>query len=959
MNHANLPLVVRSLLALVVASWAVPPARAEPAEVKRVVRTFDFEERRLGNVEDLPMHWAKVAGPGMPHYVNGRLATDAARSGRYSFRLDLDGGSVAYRYAADRIRVMTGAHYRVEAAVRTTVLPNARARLTGFLVDLDGRMLEGTLRHADPYAARSADEGWRTLSVEVAADDPRAAFLVLEVGLVQPALYAPQTLGPRQLNPQDIRGSAWFDDITVSQVPRVSLGTNRPANVFRRGDKPRLIVRVDDRFTDDLAARLEVADADGRLVHVRTELAELGRAEQVGPGRRRMTVDLPELPAGLYRVALTTSSQGQLLGTESLAFAQLADANPPARTDGRLGVVATSLPFAAWDELPEVLPMLSAGRVKLALWGRDQDIQDQDSGKLDALLEKLQGLGITATGCLLDLPPGIRNRIAVSEYPSVGATGTPAYRGTPVPQQVDTTASSWPLLLRADTKVWQPHLALLVARHANHLDRWQIGEDGTDAFVRDPKMRAAYGAVYAEFRKLVERPDLAMPWPAWCELDGAAPATVALAVSPTVVLPSQVPLYLSDLMRTDARGAATDPFANRGGAQAPGAGRPTGPGPTGTQPAATSSAAVATELAVTLSWLDRDTYGRQEQLRDLAQRVVYALSAGASRIDFPLPLVARRSGDSVVREPTEELIVLRTMIATLGGAAYKGKVPIAEGVEAFLFDRDGRGVLAVWDRGAQPGGVRELAITLGADPAMVDLWGNATPLPKLRGQGGRVSLSVGRLPTFIVDVDGELMQTRASVALDRPLIESSFQPHARRLRFVNAYKTAMSGTVRLKPPPGWVLTPSSFAFTLNPGEAFDRDLTIELPYNSVGGPRSIDANFALQADAVANATFSVPVAVTLGLSDVGTQTLAFRDGDALVVQQMITNYSDRPIDYTAFVVVPGQARQERLLAGLEPGKTALKRYRFAGVKMPSGGKLRAGVKETDGSRILNEEVEVR
>ena len=90
-------------------------ALAQPAEVKRVLRTFDFEERRLGNKEDLPMHWAKVEGKGLPHYVNGRLATDAARSGTHSFRFDLNGGGLAYRYGPGRIRVQAGAHYRVEA----------------------------------------------------------------------------------------------------------------------------------------------------------------------------------------------------------------------------------------------------------------------------------------------------------------------------------------------------------------------------------------------------------------------------------------------------------------------------------------------------------------------------------------------------------------------------------------------------------------------------------------------------------------------------------------------------------------------------------------------------------------------------------------------------------------------------------------------------------------------------
>jgi len=67
-------------------------ARAQPADVNRILRTIDFEERRLGNVEDLPMHWSKVDGPGLMHYVNGQLTNARARDGKYSFEFNLNGG---------------------------------------------------------------------------------------------------------------------------------------------------------------------------------------------------------------------------------------------------------------------------------------------------------------------------------------------------------------------------------------------------------------------------------------------------------------------------------------------------------------------------------------------------------------------------------------------------------------------------------------------------------------------------------------------------------------------------------------------------------------------------------------------------------------------------------------------------------------------------------------------------
>ena len=57
---------------------------------------------------------------------------------------------------------------------------------------------------------------------------------------------------------------------------------------------------------------------------------------------------------------------------------------------------------------------------------------------------------------------------------------------------------------------------------------------------------------------------------------------------------------------------------------------------------------------------------------------------------------------------------------------------------------------------------------------------------------------------------------------------------------------------------------------------FTRDVTIEFPYNSYAGTKTIDAEFNVQAGSTAS--FSVPVALKLGLSDVGMQTLALRDG---------------------------------------------------------------------------------
>jgi hypothetical protein len=740
---------------------------------------------------------------------------------------------------------------------------------------------------------------------------------VVEVCLLQPQFYAPNSLGGRTLFTQDIRGSAWFDDITISQVPRVKMSTDRPGNIFRRGEPLRLQVVVSDRFTDDLAARLLVRDANGKNVHQRSGALEIATAETLGPGKKRLWVTLPDLPPGWYQASLVMTSRGQYVGDQTLDFVHLPDNAPFVVPDDRFGVIATDLPFDGWPDLPDVLPFLGAGRVKLAVWSAAGDIEQVDSASFDNMLVRLQERRIIPTACLVDLPPGIAQKLTARQKLVDAAQ---AFAGAPPKPAPD---SVWPYLLKANPGDWQPQLAHLIARHATHLDRWQLGADGTDAFVTDKGMRDVYDKVYQQFAALIFQPDLAMPWPAWYELDGRLPATVALSVSPSV-LPHQLPLYIQDIKGQEGH-----------------------------------------NLSLSLQPLDRRQYGRDVQIRDFAQRVVYALAAGAQRIDLPLPFVARRAGgategpqEDLEKRPQELFMIVRTLITTLGGATFKGKVPIAEGVEAFLFDRGGQGVLVLWDRGTTQD-VKQLAINLGDRPVRVDLWGNTTPLlaPDGGRSAGNTPLSLGPMPVMLVDIDGYLAMLRASVAIDRPLIESSFQTHTRRLRFTNPYKVAISGSVKLKGPTGWVINPPTHTFSLNPGETFDRELTIEFPYNSYAGARTIHAEFAVQADKLSS--FSVPITLQLGLSDVGMQTLALRDGNDVIVQQAIQNYGDKTIDYSAFAIFPGQARQERLATNLGPGRTTLKRYRFTDVKIAPGMKLRVGVKELNGSRILNDEVEIQ
>src|SRR5205085_5686500 len=125
---------------------------------------------------------------------------------------------------------------------------------------------------------------------------------------------------------------------------------------------------------------------------------------------------------------------------------------PPAFTDDRFGVIATDLPFDHWDQLPVLLPVLGAGRVKLAVWSGDIDPQAVDPAAFDATLVKLHDLHITPTACLLDLPPALVRKLDEIQ----GATAW---------QQPNSDGTSWLRLLKARYEDWHPLLEDLIARH--------------------------------------------------------------------------------------------------------------------------------------------------------------------------------------------------------------------------------------------------------------------------------------------------------------------------------------------------------------------------------------------------------------------------------------------------------------------------------------------------------------
>ena len=144
------------------------------APLRRQVRRFDFEEAETALVE-FPLNFKRNIAQDLGFTAFGRLALtdDAATSGRWSFRFDLDGSSLSAAIPTGILPVLPLADYEVTVQVRTSGLARAGARLVAQLHDADGRLtsLDEQESDADDLGLMGDDDDYESTAFTSAIDE--------------------------------------------------------------------------------------------------------------------------------------------------------------------------------------------------------------------------------------------------------------------------------------------------------------------------------------------------------------------------------------------------------------------------------------------------------------------------------------------------------------------------------------------------------------------------------------------------------------------------------------------------------------------------------------------------------------------------------------------------------------------------------------------------------------------
>ncbi len=860
---------LRPLVTLVVSLAAAPcvaprasadEAVAAPiADAARVVKRFDFDERKRGNFERTPMLWTRVAGPGQPAYSDAALDDSDGHAAAPSFHFALRGGNIGYVYKGADLPVSPGADYVLEGYIRAQGLAHASAFIVCYLVDALGDPVPGS-HQATPRIAGDCD--WTRVVIEFSCEAREARRLGIELWVLQD--YAWMHESDRAIDPitrQEVQADVWFDDIALYRQPRLRLAVQPAGGIVRAGQGAMLELAAQNPTLEVLEVEVSVVDGRGhRPLTTRLPVDASASAEK--------SVAVPPLEIGYYRVEAALRAADDVLVERRAAFVVLPELGGGPGPGGDVGVDLGPWVVDRPEHVGALVSALPCSLVRVVLPGPDRDALDVVAdGRLKRLTRELTQGGRELLAALpLDLlrDLGLEGDAPIGETAGsvIAACGSVvAYWQRGAAGEPGRTSALWGG--DVDLKTLRARLMKLVAEPRLVAPR-DILSSGVSRLLgaeevgaTEPDEPQAHAVVY---RVPAELPAHALPW--------------QLA-------------FLAE------RSAGSDTESAPGG--------------------------VAAERWLALEWPPEGDCGGDERLIDIVRRAWLAKAMGPRRLLVPAPLERGVGASEPAWMPGPDYIALRSLLHYLDRAQAVTTLDLGPDNVAILFKRASEHLLVLWTW-REDEHERHVALAAGPRAVMCGLDGSRTPLAE---HDGRVPLPLKRLPQVVSGVDANLLRLEGSFSLESGLVQVHTREPRPLLRLANPGGLPVRGTVELEPPEGWQVEPRTIALELAPGAVLEQPLTVVLPTRPLGGrwPLGITVRLSQPTDHVL--TFprelevgieGIPVEVRAwrdGADLVIEQLLANHTQD-LVSFNAFCQHPDRPRQEAAYLgVPPGETRTRR------------------------------------------------
>ncbi len=910
--------VLGLIMALMAARWEprptlasdpavqVAPRAAQDASLHQILKDFDFDERRLGNFDEVPLHWERLSGVGLPGFARGRIDDEVGHRAAPSFRLDAETANVAFEYHQLDLAITPESAYLIRGFVRPQRLVHSAAFMAAYLVDRYGQRIAGSDCVSNLVRSRAeSDEDWQPVELVMPTHLSHAHRICLQLWVAQEYCWmAPPsgTLDP--IIATDVSGRAWFDDISIIRLPRAALSLARGAPLLRAGDAAEFAIDVQHAQDVPLAVELQVRSTEGSEVHrERLEIAA-DRNAMIGPlshdpssaenaaspdaaRATRLSAKTSALAAGNYTATLRVLSVEDAVLTRTLRFVVVPDLGEPRqRLTSDLGIDLG--PWRGGDvaDAVDLVLGLGAPAVKIGVEMSGTEPSSELLARLreiSLLTRELQRRGVDVTAVALAAP---------------GAEHAGA-----------STLQS----LVADPRAWSLACGSALSHFGGAIPVWQLGDERIELTAAPGWDARLLSIARLAFRRYLTLPQLAIP--------EAAPQHAAMPLEDgevrSVWYPAQLPARrLPEMLRW------------------------------------------IVEDAVPRCWLSleapEDHSGERggEALADLALRLILAKSLGLERTYVPAPLKLSDVSGRRVLEPSRDYIGVRTLFHMLAGRRARAVLRPAPQTVAILFDEGPSNCLAIWTWRDQPL-TEPVPMYIGAAPVLCDLRGTSRPLLT---DGNYALVPVGPEPVFIERLNAAMTALHASYRFAPKEIEVRADAEQPVLSFRNPYDSPMVGELRLTAPADWTVTPRTRRFSLEPGEELRQPLQLSVPPRQLAMRAPLEVEISVISPHPADLRFTEPIEISL--RDIALEANAAWLDDTLIVELTLRNRSRAAVSFSAFCAPPGRKRLQGQFLEVEPGRFLTNVFRFPDSRELAGGLVYVGVEEIDGERVLNRLVEV-
>ncbi len=869
--------MLHAILSLLIVAAAPAPSDARFPDSVEVYHCL-FDESADKNFDAWPDDWVRHRGAGYPQYINIGICEESSGRSPGSLRFDLNGGPA--RIDSPPIPVATVYSYVLESRIKTKGLNDDEAFFSIAFFDAKQNLVE-TLQSA---VVRGTND-WSTVRLgpfAPARGESRTAVI---------------SLCTRPNGRPDLRGSVWFDDVWLAQVPRVTLTTNRRHNVYLDDQRPEIACRVAGFLDHEPTMQFELVDVFGKQVahaekSLRPEAVSSNGEPQIkvdpltGETRKAFAGSCVWVPPvselGFYRVRVTMPSRSTVVHQRELAFAVVKSQDKIRSSEygwaAPRGEQALSL-----GDLSDLMDICSVGKLKFPIW-----VGPNDNARIDQLSwfsERLNSEGVEIIGILNDPPRELRSQLGEAEA---------------------LTAAS---IFSADSKLWYDSIEPALTRLSLTVRWWQLGSDNDTSFVGYPNLAEKIEQIRRKLARFGQQVNLGVGW-RWSN------------VLPADKNPpwSFVTLSATPALTADELAAHLDT-----------------PNPS------------AAKRYLAMEPLAKDQYSLEDRAADLVHRLVTASIHKADAVFVPDVFDPQHGLISPDGTVGELLLPWRTATHVLAGAQYEGSIQLPNGSSNAIFVRNGSVTMVVWSDVPQ----RE-TIYQNDDVKQLDVWGRTLPMTS---ENDRQSFDVGRSPTFITGLSEPIVRMQMSLAFGNSQLTSLFgRPQSNTISLKNYFSQSVGVRVKLITPDAWRTVPRDMNVKLAAGETQTQPFEITLPYDATSGKQRIRIDCDVNGDR--RYQFSVYRSIDVGVDDVKIEVSShLRDNGDLEVEQRLVNLTDELVSFKCQLFAPDRRRMVSQV--LDLGRSGDKKiYRFPDGANLIGKGLWLRAEEIGGQRILNYRFEV-